>query len=130
MERHFVRFLSPGSFFAEETVKPIDSWDVDKAIGLSKEIRERYGATPYGFQFLTKARGEEDIDSKVVKSSGVYYINGVVETLEEIKARHDPNNRILVSNMECNGWDKVVTTFSPYRWTQPFNPDDAVVTVE
>ncbi len=130
MERHFVKFLSPGTFVAEETVKPIDSWDIHKAIAMSKEIRERWGATPYGFQFITRARGEEDLDSKVVKSSGIYYINGVVETLEEIKAKHDPSNRILISNMECNGWDKVVTTCNSYRWTQPFNSEDAVVTVE
>lgn len=124
MERHFVKFLIPGTFFAEETVKPIDSWDIQKAIVMSKEIRGRYDAAPYGFQFITRDHG------KVEKSSGIYYINGVVETLEEIKAKHDPNNRILISNMEGNGWDKVVTTCNSYRWTQPFNHEDAVVTVE
>ncbi|MBQ3022110.1 MAG: hypothetical protein IJD91_02120, partial [Clostridia bacterium] len=91
---------------------------------------ERYGAKPYGFRFFTKGRTEADLDSRVVAESGTYFINGVVETLEEIKAKGDPNNRILISNMECNGWDKVVTTHNPYKWTQPFTENDAVVTVE
>ena len=130
MEKHFVKFFSAGTFVVEQTVKEIDSWDVDKAIEMSKEITERYGAKPYGFRFFTKGRTEADLDSKVVAQSGTYFINGVVETLEEIKAKGDPNNRILISNMECNGWDKVVTTYNPYKWTQPFEANDTVVTVE
>ena len=130
MEKHFVKFFSAGTFGAEQPVKEIDSWDVDKAIEMSKEITERYGAKPYGFRFFTKGRTEADLDSKVVAESGTYFINGVVETLEEIKAKGDPNNRILISNMECNGWNKVVTTYNPYKWTQPFTENDTVVTVE
>lgn len=130
MEKHFVKFFSAGTFVAEQTVKEIDSWDVDKAIEMSKEITERYGAKPYGFRFFTKGRTESDLDSKVVAQSGTYFINGVVETLEDIKAKRNPNNRILISNMECNGWDKVVTTYNPYKWTQPFETNDTIVTVE
>lgn len=129
MEKHFVKFLSPGTFCAEETVKEISSWDVDAAIEMMKQITERYGSKPYGFYFLTRARADDELDSKVVKTSGMYYINGVVETLEEIKAKNNPDDRILISNMESNGWKSVVTTYSPYEWTQPFNDDDKVVSV-
>ncbi len=31
MEKHFVTFLSPGTFVAEDRTLPIDSWDVNKA---------------------------------------------------------------------------------------------------
>lgn len=129
MQKHFVKFLSAGTFVAEETTKEIDSWDIEKAKQMSKEIVERYGARPYGFCFITKGRSNTDLDSKVIDQSGVYYINGVVETLEELKAKNDPNNRILISNMEGNGWDKVVTTYNPYRWTQPFTENDTVITI-
>lgn len=130
MEKHFVKFYSAGTFFAEDTVKEVDSWDVDKAIKMSKDITERYGAKPYGFRFFTKARTEANLDSKIVAQSGTYFINGVVETLEEIKAKGDPNNRILISNMEGNGWNKAVTTYNPYKWTQPFGENDTIVRVE
>lgn len=127
MQKHFVRFLSAGTFVAEETVSPIESWDVAQAVEMARRITERHGAHPYGFQFITKGRADEDLDSKAINRSGIYYLNGVVETLAQVKAKGDPANRILISNMESNGWDKIVTTYNPYKWTQPFNEDDSVV---
>lgn len=129
MEKHFVKFFSPGTFVAETSVRPIDSWDVDKAAKMVAEISERYGAKPYGFCFFTKARKDNELDSKIVARSGMYYINGVVKTLEEIKAENNPNDRILISNMESNGWSRIVTTYTPYKWTQPFEPGDSVVMI-
>ena len=114
---------------AEETIKEIDSWDVEKAIAMAKDITERYGARPYGFQFITRERKACDLDSKITKTSGMYYINGIVETLEEIKAKNDPSNRILISNMENNHWDRVVTTHTPWRWTMVFNENDHIVNI-
>lgn len=130
MEKHFVTFLSPGTFVAEDTTISIDSWDVDKAIELSKKVVERYGAKPYAFYFSTKSRGENDLDSKVTAESGCYFINGVIETLEQVETRNDPNDRILISNMRSNGWDKIVVTNNSYRWVQPFNEkEDHIVSV-
>lgn len=129
MEKHFVRFLSAGTFVAEETVMPIEKWDVDQAIEMAKGITERYGAKPYGFQFITRGRTDEELDSKVINRSGIYYINGTVETLNQVKAKGNPDDRILISNMESNGWDKIVTTYNPYKWVQPFNEEDSVVAV-
>ena len=31
MKKHFVTFLSPGTFVSETTTKPIASWSVEKA---------------------------------------------------------------------------------------------------
>ena len=129
MEKHFVRFLSPGTFVSEETTKEIPVWDVQKALLMSKKITERYGATPYAFQFITRGRKDDELDSHIVKRSGTYYINGVVETLEEIKAKHSPSNSILISNMEYNNWPAVVTVTNKGSWTQPFCKEDRVVTI-
>ena len=123
MQKHFVKFMSAGVFVAEMTTKKISSWDVAKAAQMSKEIVEAYGSRPCGFYFITVK------DDKVIKKSGVYYINGTVETLEELKAKNDPNNRILISNMESNGWDKIVTTCNPYKWVRPFTKDDTVIAI-
>ena len=130
VKKHFVEFYSPGSFFAETDMREIDSWDIDKAKELAKEIIQRYGAKPYAFKFITRGRTDDELDSKVIEESGYYFINGIVKTLEEIKAENNPNNKILISNMECNKWDKVVITYSPYKWTQPFRKNDSVVTIE
>jgi hypothetical protein len=76
MEKHFVEFLSPGTFFAEITTVPIESWDTKKAQELAHGISERHSATPYGFRFITRSRGQDDLDSKVTARSGMYFLGG------------------------------------------------------
>jgi hypothetical protein len=127
MEKHFVTFFSPGTFVAEETTKPIESWDIHKAVAMAKEVKERYNALPYGFQFSTRARGERDLDSTVIKTSGLYYLGGKIETVEDVAKRNDPKEKILLSNMKGNGWDKIVVNTNSWKWTQPLKADDTVL---
>ena len=127
MKKHFVIFMSPGTLVAETTEKPIASWDVKKAIEMSKKITERHNAKPYGFYFTTRERKRSELDSKVVKSSGTYYIGGKIITLKELKARKNPIDSTLISNMECNDWDKVVETNNSWRWVQPLRKGDTVL---
>jgi len=130
MKQHFVHFLSPGTFVAEETVKPIKAWDEKLAVAMARSIKERYNARPYGFQFSTRERGDKDLDSKEVKRSGTYYLGGKVETLAEVEARNDPKEDILRSNMRDNGWNKIVTNTNSWRWTQPLRKGDKVLDVK
>jgi hypothetical protein len=123
---HFVTFLSPGTFLAESTTLPIDSWDVNQAKEMASTITERYDAVPYGFYFTTRERGESDLDSKQTQRSSTYYLHGKIVTLEEIKAKKDPNDSILISNMECNHWNRVVQTTKGWRWTLPLYEGDVV----
>lgn len=127
MTQHFVTFYSPGTFVAETTTKPVDSWDVEAAKSMASGISERYGATPYAFRFTTRSRSETDLDSKVTATSPTYYLNCRVVTLAQIKQWNDPKDRILISNMECNGWDKVVLSRSAFHWTQPLEETDIVL---
>lgn len=130
MQQHFVTFYSPGTFVAETTQKPIDSWDVDRAAQMAKGITERYGAKPYGFVFSTRARGDDELDSKVVSKSPFYYLSGKIETIEEIRKRNDPKERILLSNMEINGYEKVIRMTDGWAWSQPLEKDDVVLNQE
>ena len=130
MKKHFVIFLSPGTFVAEQTEKPLDSWDVDEAVKMARKIKERYNARPYGFQFSTRERGVNDLDSKVTKRSGTYFLGGKVETLAEIEARNDPKEEILRSNMRGNRWHKVVTNTNSFRVTLPLEKDDHILDVK
>ena len=127
MEKHFVIFYSPGTFVAETSTKPIESWDVNKAIGMVKEIKERYNATPFGFRFSTRARKDDELDSKEITRSNMYFLGGKVLSLDDIKAENNPSNRILIRNMECNGYDKIIKNNNSWEITQPLRKDDVVL---
>ena len=125
-QQHFVTFYSPGTFVAETTDQPIDEWDTAQAVEMADEIVERHGARPYGFRFTTRARTAEQLDSERIASSGMYYIGGMIETVDDVRANQE-GRPALLSNIEANGWDRVVTTTRGYRWTQPLRPGDAVL---
>lgn len=127
MKKHFVTFFSPGTFVAEQSNKPVDSWDVETARKLAEGVTERYNATPYGFQFSTRERGPDDLDSKVSERSPMYYMNCEVFTVEQIEARRNDKDRILIANMRCNGWNRVVQSVKGWQWTQPLNDTDVVL---
>ena len=127
MKKDFVEYYSPGSFMAETTLEPIDSWDVATATEMAHGIKERHGATPYGFRFITKGREPDELDSKTINKSNMYYLGGKVETVEEVEARNDPKEEILLSNMKCNGYDKIIVNDNSWRWTAPLKDDDVVL---
>jgi hypothetical protein len=125
-KQHFVTFLSPGTFVHEETTNPIDSWDVDKAVKMSRKIVERHNAKPFAFFFSTKGRGESDLDSKEINCSGRYYLGGKVMSLDQVK-RKMPNETTLIWNMEVNGWKNIVINTNSWKITQPLEDDDTVI---
>lgn len=115
-KQEFVTFYSPGSLFAESTTKPIASRDVKLAVQMSESVVERYNATPYGFRFESCLVADPipdghggflEVKSKLVGKSGIYFLGGKLETLDEIEARNDPKERILLSNMRINEWPVV-----------------------
>ena len=127
MKKHFVEFLSPGTFVSEVTQKDIDKWDVDVATEMAAKIKERHGATPYGFRFITRSRKDNELDSKITKTSGVYYLGGNVLTLEDVKARKDPKDKTLIWNMEVNKIERVIENTNSWKVTMPLNKDDTVL---
>ena len=127
MKKHFVEFLSPGTFVSEVTQKDIDKWDVDVATEMVAKIKERHGATPYGFRFITRSRKANELDSKITKTSGVYYLGGNVLTLEDVKARKDPKDKTLIWNMEVNKIERVIENTNSWKVTMPLNKDDTVL---
>ena len=130
MKKHFVTFYSPGTFFSETTRKPIDSWDVDIAIELAGKIKERHSATPYGFSFSTRERKNNELDSSVIEKSPMYYLGGKILTTKDIEERNDPKDRILLSNMRVNGYDRVVENCNSWKVVQPLHDDDIVLVME
>ena len=132
MKKHFVTFYSPGTFVSETTRKPIASWDVKKAVQMSKTLHERYGAKPYGFQFSTRTRGSKALDSKVSKTSGMYFLGGKIRTLAEVRRDNKKDEKILLSNMECNKYERIVENNDPtnWNWSLPLETGDVVLEVK
>lgn len=129
MKRHYVTFMSPGTFMAESTTKEIESWDVKAAQAMAEAITERYGAIPYGFYFSTRERGCAEWEPKQTATSPMYYLpHCKVETLEQIEARNNPKESVLLSNMRGNGYSRVIRTTKGWQWTQPLHDTDVVLT--
>jgi len=129
MEKHFVTFFSPGTLINETTTKPVDAWDIEEAIKMARSVKERHGAIPYGFQFTTRGRGEDDLDSKVIATSCTYYLGGRIETLAEVEARNDPKERVLRSNMRDNKIDRIIVNDNSWKVTLPLRDGDVLLAV-
>jgi hypothetical protein len=134
--KHYVEFFSPGSFFSETSTREISSWDTGKAVALSKNIKERYGASPYGFRFFTQIEHQPIPDSeggtlkvqpKIVERSGMYYLGGELETYDDVANRNDPKESILRSNMQGNDWWVVIVNTNSYKSVQPFDQNSFIV---
>jgi len=127
VKKNYVTFYSPGTMVAETTKREVSSWNVDKALKMMEDIKERHGATPYGFCFTTMKRGLRDFEPKETARSGMYYVNCKVQTLEEMEKTHNPAESTLLQNMKTNGWDKIVTTTSGWTWSHPLQDGDIVL---
>ena len=139
MRRNYVTFISPGSLYVEESRKPIERWDPALAVKLSEGIVERHGAVPFGFYFTLDVEhapiedgegGELAVQPREIKRSGLYFLGGELKTYDEIKAARKKDTRILLSNMESNGWPIIVTVTNRYRTTQPFTENDRIVNAD
>jgi len=137
MKKHYVWFYSPGTFYDEIDSKPIETFgDVQTAVEMSKNIDQRYGAKPYGFRFVTMlkmdpVRDQEtgeilEVQSKKIKETGTYFINGRLRKYDEVVADNDPKESILRNNRRSR-CPIVVETRNSYRHTAPFREEDFVI---
>lgn len=98
---YYVEYLHFGLLFSETSRKKISDPD-------PKKVKQVDGA--YGFRIIKQ---EQVLDgSGVFKGSqkylpGEYYFNGAVYTLNQVKDQF-PDEKILISNMECNNYKKVI----------------------
>lgn len=127
MEKHFVEFKSPGTFFSESSTKEIDSWNVAKAMDMAHEINERHNAKPYGFLFITRSRTEDDLDSKVVKTSSFYYLGGRIRTLADVERDNIEGEETLRTNMRVNDIARVIENTNSWKFTAEFTDNDVLL---
>ena len=120
MLKHYVEYLYPGILFSETSVKEVAERDV-KAVDISDGC--------FGFRFFD--RTVTVIDGETLtgdrKNVSGWYYQGEKMTLEQVKATHgsDHNYRMLISNMENNGYGTVVKT--KFGQFMPLNDNDTVL---
>ena len=76
----------------------------------------------YAFQFYWREEMEKDGELLTGKRHDIgplYFIDGKVESLEDVEKRNDPNERILRDNMTFNEYDVIHTR---YGRCLPFDP--------
>jgi len=97
----YVEFFYPGLIFPESSVRKVKNRDVKKL---------KIPTTAFGFHFFdiksTIVR-KTKMESKRLNASPFYYFGGRIMTLEEV-CKELPEAKILINNMECNGWDRVI----------------------
>jgi hypothetical protein len=139
MRKHYVTFLSPGTFVSEQTTRPADAWDVPGACEAARGVRERHGATPYGFYFTTCLTADPvpdgeggwlNVQGREAERSGMFFLGGRLLFVHELRAAGRKEDKILVSNMEANDWPVCVRNDNSWRSVQPFGEKDAIVDPE
>lgn len=131
--KHFVEYLSPGTFFSETSSFPIDSWSTVVAVAMASTVTERYNAKPYGFRFSTTEYtlavdddgNQHFVQPKEIAKSGIYYVTGKIVRYDEYPENKE--NHILRSNMFGNNWPFMVENNNSWKCVQPFEPNDSVV---
>lgn len=115
MLKTYVEFFFPGSFMSETS---------------TTEVSDRSTPThvpPNAFAYRFHEIEEVTLDGEKLKGnaknySGMHYF-GQAFTLSQVKEQF-PTQKILISNMECNGWKKIVRT--KIGNFQPLNDNDVV----
>lgn len=114
----YCEILYPGLLFSEDETIEVKSRD-------AHDIAKRY-KNAFAFRFYDQARTKVELDGKTQtvygkrrNESKLYYPDGKTFTVKEIKSQlGEKEHSILISNMECNGWGKVVRTrmgnFQPF----------------
>ena len=117
----FVRFYTPGLIVAETQTADVATLDPmavawpDNAYAFT--LHERDDVVDGGETYRGEARQVGPM---------YYHPESRVMTAEEIAARNDPTDRILLSNMRGNQWPRVV--YSRWgNWPQPYDAEKCVV---
>lgn len=137
VRKHYVTFYSPGTFFTEQSTKPVEEWDTKLAIEIAKSVLERYNAKPYAFRFKTMLEAEPvpdgeggmlKVEPKEVEATpGLFFLGGSLFTYDEVVKRDDPKEKILRSNMEGNGMWVIIQNDNSWRFTGEFGEKDVIV---
>jgi len=132
---HYAEFLSPGTFISECSEVKLSAWDVKEAVEKAKGIKERYGATPYGFRFLTRleagpvkaGKTRLKVEAKDLRRSGIHFITGEIRTAAQVLAGKGKDEEILRFNVKANKLPAIIVNRNSYLATMEFQKDSVLV---
>ena len=116
--RTYIEFILPGLVLSD-----IDAIEVTPDRLAALQVPSKAFAFRYYYILETESPGGAALKSDRLGVSGRYYIGGRVMSLADVK-REMPDERILIDNMEGNGWGYVIKT--RLGNFQPFFPQDQV----
>jgi hypothetical protein len=120
--RKMVEYALHVGFFAEYDAFEVPTWDIAKA-------QKNMPKHAYGFRFyesVTKTVTEDNetfVKTESINKGPWHYV-GQAKTLAEVKLER-PQSKILIANMEGNGWDTVCVTIQGN--TVPVEENDIVL---
>ena len=122
VRKTYVEFLYPGSFMSESWTTQVKTRDVSKL---------KVPKNSFAFKFfdiisvVVEADGKKiELTSEAINESSKHYYGGKLYTVAELK-REFPMQRILISNVESNGYKKAIKCRTG-NW-QPFEKTDVFV---
>ncbi|MFV2015352.1 MAG: hypothetical protein ACC656_07990, partial [Candidatus Heimdallarchaeota archaeon] len=99
MTKHYVEFYYPGSLVSETSIEEI----------YSRNSNFKIPKFCFGFNFFDQV--ETILDGETVygnrKNTSNFFYFDKIYPLDQVKSKF-PNNKILISNMKSNKWNKVV----------------------
>lgn len=115
--RKYICFMMPGSFVAEMR-------EHDITYSEAPEAPKHCFAYYFFSRYVTQDPQGNVINGPAFNETPVTY-RGKEYTLEELTTLNDPKHKILISNIKCNGWARVVHTVAG-NWL-PLKDGDTVV---
>ena len=119
--KYWVKFWMPGTIVAESWNQEFESLPDPRRVSWP---RHAYAFTVHQREDIVDK--DKEYQGKPEQVGPMYYHpDSKIETLEEVK--QNPNTGpALVSNMECNGWDRIIWTRWK-NWPQPFKEGEMLV---
>lgn len=120
--KYFVKFYTPGIIVAETSRREISDPDPYKI---------EFPDYAYCFDILKRedvidqTNGNEYQGKEERIGKRYYHPDSTIRTLEDIK-KFSPHEKILISNMEINKWDKIIYTRWA-NWSQPFDEEKDLI---
>lgn len=136
MLKHFVIFIISAKFGTDIIEREIESWDPKLACNLIKTLI----TYPLAFYFETKSCVNTESNYFVTeKTSNMFFINGVISSLQELQDRNNPEDSILISQLKQNNVENFImvnytqltqdnnTLYKDKKYIEKFCPGDAIV---